>query len=112
MTSSGEAGSGVSFSIVNSSSFALRSRTSAWSRDRMKYPAFVRRLIQNCVWRVGPFLEGFLAYHEHISGKPKGAHCTAKTNHFLPLIGHFGLDNRSEERRVGKECRSRWSPYH
>ena len=29
---------------------------------------------------------------------------------------HFGfgmwLRNRSEERRVGKECRSRWSPYH
>ena len=34
----------------------------------------------------------------------------------------FGIDsyisrklrdmNRSEERRVGKECRSRWSPYH
>ena len=23
-----------------------------------------------------------------------------------------GLDLRSEERRVGKECRSRWSPYH
>ena len=22
------------------------------------------------------------------------------------------VDNRSEERRVGKECRSRWSPYH
>ena len=22
------------------------------------------------------------------------------------------LDARSEERRVGKECRSRWSPYH
>ena len=22
------------------------------------------------------------------------------------------LDRRSEERRVGKECRSRWSPYH
>ena len=21
-------------------------------------------------------------------------------------------DKRSEERRVGKECRSRWSPYH
>ena len=21
-------------------------------------------------------------------------------------------DGRSEERRVGKECRSRWSPYH
>ena len=24
---------------------------------------------------------------------------------------HAGL-SRSEERRVGKECRSRWSPYH
>ena len=23
-----------------------------------------------------------------------------------------GYDSRSEERRVGKECRSRWSPYH
>src|SRR2546426_3659532 len=23
-----------------------------------------------------------------------------------------GGDQRSEERRVGKECRSRWSPYH
>ena len=25
--------------------------------------------------------------------------------------GNYG-DYRSEERRVGKECRSRWSPYH
>ena len=25
---------------------------------------------------------------------------------------NMGLDERSEERRVGKECRSRWSPYH
>ena len=24
----------------------------------------------------------------------------------------FEVVNRSEERRVGKECRSRWSPYH
>src|SRR2546425_6418622 len=23
-----------------------------------------------------------------------------------------GVEARSEERRVGKECRSRWSPYH
>ena len=23
-----------------------------------------------------------------------------------------GMEGRSEERRVGKECRSRWSPYH
>jgi len=25
---------------------------------------------------------------------------------------HLRSDLRSEERRVGKECRSRWSPYH
>ena len=24
----------------------------------------------------------------------------------------LGYEDRSEERRVGKECRSRWSPYH
>src|SRR3712207_9378608 len=24
----------------------------------------------------------------------------------------FGENGRSDERRVGKECRSRWSPYH
>ena len=31
-----------------------------------------------------------------------------------PGIGTLtqGLAQRSEERRVGKECRSRWSPYH
>ena len=25
---------------------------------------------------------------------------------------HYDILCRSEERRVGKECRSRWSPYH
>ena len=27
-------------------------------------------------------------------------------------LERFGAQGRSEERRVGKECRSRWSPYH
>ena len=27
-------------------------------------------------------------------------------------FGYLPADFRSEERRVGKECRSRWSPYH
>ena len=27
-------------------------------------------------------------------------------------LGNERKDDRSEERRVGKECRSRWSPYH
>ena len=28
------------------------------------------------------------------------------------LAGASAAASRSEERRVGKECRSRWSPYH
>src|SRR2546426_12753384 len=28
------------------------------------------------------------------------------------LVPISGVNYRSEERRVGKECRSRWSPYH
>ena len=31
---------------------------------------------------------------------------------FDPTPSRSGLAGRSEERRVGKECRSRWSPYH
>jgi len=38
---------------------------------------------------------------------------------FFRLLSKMGMrdatileNNRSEERRVGKECRSRWSPYH
>src|SRR3712207_9123604 len=30
----------------------------------------------------------------------------------LTLVDLFLATVRSEERRVGKECRSRWSPYH
>ena len=29
-----------------------------------------------------------------------------------PRIRNPEVEGRSEERRVGKECRSRWSPYH
>ena len=29
-----------------------------------------------------------------------------------PMTRHPSVTARSEERRVGKECRSRWSPYH
>src|SRR3712207_9217813 len=28
------------------------------------------------------------------------------------VVSICGIVKRSEERRVGKECRSRWSPYH
>src|SRR3712207_4967071 len=34
-----------------------------------------------------------------------------QTTSTIPIVA-VGMADRSEERRVGKECRSRWSPYH
>ena len=31
---------------------------------------------------------------------------------YIVKIKDLSKEKRSEERRVGKECRSRWSPYH
>ena len=53
-----------------------------------------------------------LAGHDVIAKAPTG---TGKTCAFgIPVAEHILPENkyRSEERRVGKECRSRWSPYH
>ena len=36
-----------------------------------------------------------------------------RVGNYKSLAGKTVINNvRSEERRVGKECRSRWSPYH
>ena len=35
----------------------------------------------------------------------------SKSKHFR-MAKQAVMKSRSEERRVGKECRSRWSPYH
>ena len=37
--------------------------------------------------------------------------CLDYKNNVMHMDG-VNLKERSEERRVGKECRSRWSPYH
>ena len=48
--------------------------------------------------------------------KTKCAMCHGDQGQGKPAMGAPKLvgttKNRSEERRVGKECRSRWSPYH
>ena len=41
-------------------------------------------------------------------GTPDAPHAESATNTENTIASH----RRSEERRVGKECRSRWSPYH
>src|SRR6266511_4589124 len=46
-------------------------------------------------------------------GLPVGVQNMADEQRGLVLVtGATGSGKRSEERRVGKECRSRWSPYH
>ena len=49
---------------------------------------------------------GVEVFHAGLIGPDGGA--------FLDACKEYGVDPRyrSEERRVGKECRSRWSPYH
>ena len=38
--------------------------------------------------------------------------CSNNLNQYAKRANESGSIYRSEERRVGKECRSRWSPYH
>src|SRR5712692_11130661 len=40
-----------------------------------------------------------------------GIFATLLASYWIPLERFFFSSLRSEERRVGKECRSRWSPY-
>ena len=48
------------------------------------------------------------AGHLGLAGMHAGAHRAARGGG----LAISALRARSEERRVGKECRSRWSPYH
>ena len=52
-----------------------------------------------------------------VRGHQKGADTVREIVTFSREIGIrwltlYAFSERSEERRVGKECRSRWSPYH
>ena len=56
-----------------------------------------------------------------LSGSAFRRMCRTEFLHYLRVrewidvhaqLRQMAQDDRSEERRVGKECRSRWSPYH
>src|SRR2546422_4233899 len=53
-------------------------------------------------------------HNPHVAGRAKLLHETAIHHGAFEAVAppHDWWDWRSEERRVGKECRSRWSPYH
>src|SRR2546422_11637635 len=50
--------------------------------------------------------------HYYVPATDKTVHWGYFSKSLKPLIEVNSGDFRSEERRVGKECRSRWSPYH
>src|SRR5687768_18241599 len=79
--------------------------------------------VQTCALPIFPFLHWnhyekvrVKLYIEHY-GDPKGVAGRVLKNllDLLPITKNsvvLPLPSRSEERRVGKECRYRWSPYH
>ena len=76
----------------------------------------LRRFEYQCIQEEPPFCQAACPLHVDVkavnkalaAGDAAGARKALARN--MPLPGILGL--RSEERRVGKECRSRWSPYH
>src|SRR6266496_5130489 len=55
-----------------------------------------------------------VAFKERIAQADAVLFVTPEYNRSVPGVLKNAIDvaSRSEERRVGKECRSRWSPYH
>src|SRR6266478_5540331 len=75
------------------------SRAVAPNRPRYNMPS--------CDWaeRMTPEFPESIAYNAINAKKPE-------TNTDVAAALSESIGFRSEERRVGKECRSRWSPYH
>src|SRR5690349_22094197 len=60
-------------------------------------------------------VERVLGQRRHLRETPSGGHRDLAGDQRVVARRGVGVGQhlgRSEERRVGKECRSRWSPYH
>ena len=68
----------------------------------------IRLHCKSCVKEYNDNMDPFVKWFSYRKGgaKVKGKEFTIEPDN-IP-----GVKVRSEERRVGKECRSRWSPYH
>src|SRR2546425_3273103 len=53
------------------------------------------------------FLANVFCYPHFLNGNPSSVNSARASSSVRAVV-----TKRSEERRVGKECRSRWSPYH
>ena len=85
-------------------------------------PKILPWALETATWRSYPQINAFVFEELQNSGNLTLIRSESLrrnlTNHYTKLqhYSHVGMDlqaqHRSEERRVGKECRSRWSPYH
>ena len=65
-------------------------------------------IIETCPRCGTPLMNIVLASNPPIPCKACPACGAPMTDEAVDMV----MERRSEERRVGKECRSRWSPYH
>ena len=63
------------------------------------------------LFEFGPYFTNDITLYQQRAGLPSVAITNILLDGFTGVPA-AGADDRSEERRVGKECRSRWSPYH
>src|SRR5256885_14144332 len=94
----------------------------AW--DQVKSPLYRNAFYLMLAYLVGQALGlafWVVAYRFYSSNDAGYAIAMINTLTFLAGVATLGMpvalirflpETRSEERRVGKECRSRWSPYH
>ena len=77
-----------------------------WESQVLPAPLFRREFrLAGAVKRAQVKICGLGYYELRINGEKFGDHVLD------PVVTQYDR-RRSEERRVGKECRSRWSPYH
>src|SRR3712207_8577398 len=80
-----------------------------WSSDVCSSDLTYRRnVVENQSWPSPPDDGWYLPSNWH--SRVKDAVRTRFVVRYLDAVSE--VVGRSEERRVGKECRSRWSPYH
>ena len=105
---------------TNSSADTLAQKHKALS-PRTRTPTLTRVEISEAVARLSEMgygtgrnaLTAFQKYEgRKVTGQLSREDFDAIMSASAPQAKDSGYQHRSEERRVGKECRSRWSPYH
>src|SRR2546422_3909518 len=88
-----EYGGPPSILFLNEAERLLRERLESMGGLAFRLPARAKQMQARFLrGTVGALYSGYVLWHK--------------------IANKFGKTGRSEERRVGKECRSRWSPYH